>query len=430
MKSMNQNNLRNIRTRFRDQTGVDLKSHSRPRVLGILAAVLAVCLMLCALAGPEGLRVLAQEVQKVFHIGQDDPKIAVSASYEGDGIVLLTIENYTDQEMVFDSPRFRLLLASTGIPVEPISEAALTADSQTIPAQGMGTFVLDLNGVYDVEALEQPLADDHYYFVFEEFPMPQSASLGSPLFIVRFAPSTSNKKEASPLGVYPELLERMEPELREYAQNITAERYWWQENNAADQFRDQCRALIDAQPGTYVPPQIPEGWKLSTENLGVLFNDQLSEDDQSQQVTFRHSSYDPRLNLPYTSSLEEQIWVLYTGIPEREANKGTVLANHELPLAYFAVFDSAQAAQPEAFTLLFGQLLTFGELEMYRVYDDGAYVCYQVTDLFYQDLDAYVGDFLNQQSLVWYDEEVACQIRETYLYFTDSAHFVEFLVTE
>ncbi len=434
MKPMNCKNMQNIRAQFRERTGVDPKLCIWSRTRRIITAVLVVCVILLVAAGPNRIAVLAEEIQQLFH-PEPDTKFGIGAAYEGNGMVTLKIENYTDEDMVLQTTQLQLRRWSTAAPVETISDIPLIADAQIIPGHTAGTIVLDLRGIYDVDMLEEPLKDDHYYLVFEEFPFSDSDTsegwepipYNTPHFVVRFATETSNRKEPEPNTLSAELLDRMEPELKESIRKIVEEQIWWQESSAEREYKDLCRELKASRDGIYVSPEVPENWKLSTEKLEVIFNDQLALEEQSWQVYFRHSSYDHRTAMPYTTTTEEQIYALYTGLPEREANKGTVAANHELPLAYFGIYSSEAAANPDAFTLLFGQLVTFQELESRQVYNDGVYVCYQITDLVYTDLEDYVRQFADQQSLIWIDEEVMQRIRETYDYFKNPEHFPQYL---
>ena len=37
-----------------------------------------------------------------------------------------------------------------------------------------------------------------------------------------------------------------------------------------------------------------------------------------------------------------------------------------------------------------GQLMTFEQMEQYKIYEDGKYICYDASGLFYSDLRRYV----------------------------------------
>ena len=61
--------------------------------------------------------------------------------------------------------------------------------------------------------------------------------------------------------------------------------------------------------------------------------------------------------------------------------------------------------------------MTFEELKGYKVYEDQQYTVYEVTDLFYTDLDAYLDYFLTTRTDIYSDEQVRQRIRNIYDYY-------------
>jgi hypothetical protein len=89
-----------------------------------------------------------------------------------------------------------------------------------------------------------------------------------------------------------------------------------------------------------------------------------------------------------------------------------------IPLLYYSTFIKSEIQSPEDCTFIHGRLLSFEELEPYKVFDNGSLVCYDVTHLFYTDLRSYVEDVVeyrwatNQDAYM--DEEIFAEIQETY----------------
>lgn len=63
------------------------------------------------------------------------------------------------------------------------------------------------------------------------------------------------------------------------------------------------------------------------------------------------------------------------------------------------------------------QLLTFEQIEQYKIYEDNRYVCYGISDLFYTDLRQYLEDTVNQRSDTYFDEQVWERVKNIYHYY-------------
>ena len=63
--------------------------------------------------------------------------------------------------------------------------------------------------------------------------------------------------------------------------------------------------------------------------------------------------------------------------------------------------------------------MTFAALEPCKIYEDDRYVCYNVTNIFYSDLDQYVKDFVDTRGDVYFDETIRQRVQNIYTYYTD-----------
>ena len=120
MDSFNKTNRRNIQHIFEEKTGI--KFNSRP---------------------------------------EDD--LSISATYEGQGIVSIQVENKSDKDLNFQ-PQLKLMLWSTSEEIQPVSDK-ITFSVTDFKAHTRGIMTIDLSGAYDMDLLEQSLVDDHYFFV-------------------------------------------------------------------------------------------------------------------------------------------------------------------------------------------------------------------------------------------------------------------------
>ena len=58
-----------------------------------------------------------------------------------------------------------------------------------------------------------------------------------------------------------------------------------------------------------------------------------------------------------------------------------------------------------------------GELGAYKVYEDEQHTVYELTDLFYTDLDAYIDFFLTTRSDIHFDEQIRKRVHSIYDYY-------------
>ena len=111
MSSFNQAHLRNIKSSFEEKTGVELTSrkplrHSI-RTVTVLAAVVGCCLTMTAFA-----------ISMFSSLSGDD--LSLAATYEGNGVVFVQVENRSDKELDFQSA-LKLMRWSTSEEVKPLS---------------------------------------------------------------------------------------------------------------------------------------------------------------------------------------------------------------------------------------------------------------------------------------------------------------------
>ena len=88
MDSFNRTNLQNIKNIFEEKTGVDLDAGQRHRP-PIKAAMLVAAVLVCSLT------MTAFAVSLFSSLSGDD--LSLSATYEGNGIVTIQVENKSDK---------------------------------------------------------------------------------------------------------------------------------------------------------------------------------------------------------------------------------------------------------------------------------------------------------------------------------------------
>ena len=154
MDSFNRTNLQNIKNIFEEKTGVDLdmgRQHRHP----IKSAMLIAAVLICSLT------TTAFAVSLFSSLSGDD--LSLSATYAGDGVVSIYIENRSDKKLSFQK-QLKLMQWSTSEEIEPKSGEVIFSGTE-FDAHTSGVMTVDLSEAFDVETLEQPLIDDNYYFL-------------------------------------------------------------------------------------------------------------------------------------------------------------------------------------------------------------------------------------------------------------------------
>ena len=91
----------------------------------------------------------------------------------------------------------------------------------------------------------------------------------------------------------------------------------------------------------------------------------------------------------------------------------------EIPIFYLWIFAKAEIQSPDDYAFIRGNLLTFREIEEYKIYEDGEYVIYELHHLVYSDLRTYVEEMLIQNDSIYFNEEIWERIQGFYHAFAD-----------
>ena len=404
MSKFTKQNLSNIRFVFEEKTGVDLKHkaytcRSTIRRTVLIAAILALCVTLAAFTYP-------------LFSPLDGDALTLSGSYEGNGIVSIQVENRSHKKLEFQ-PQTKLVKWITGEEVMPLSDAVVFGDL-TVAPHSTKTITLDLSKAYDMALLEQSLFTEWYYLVLTNYNFVFGQEWKCSVYFG--APQLETPPTDGLLfTVDPAIIAQVEEELRYY-------------------FEDDYTGLFAANPLHYdylqkvqeLMQRSGKRFVASVESLLMLLPDESewyfdreyegfeSRIPNSQNVTIQDG-----FGKLIGSGEHEQIKYLCYYAPVA-APENTEMADFSfcIPLLYYSTFIKSEIQSPEDCTLIHGQILSFAELEPYKVFDNGSLVCYDVTHLFYTDLRAYVEDVVeyrwatNQDAYM--DEEIFAEIQETY----------------
>lgn len=401
MDSFNKANLQNIKNIFEEKTGVDLdvRQHRRP----VKAVMLVAAILLCILT------MTAFTFSIFSSLSGDD--LSLWATYEGDGIVSIQVENRSNKTLSFQK-QIKLMLWSANREIEPVSDM-IVFDGTDFEAHTNGVMTIDLSKAYDIDFLEQPLTDDHYYFVLTNnnfmfgqdwmCPVYFSEPIETPVDVI--TPIT-------PAEADEELVAKVMEQLQPYFDNdLTdpAERI-----RIASEYLATCQELLGSLRCNVVASDSPM-LLVERRDPTVVFDDTVPMDQQYCLVGQNWHTLDG-FGIPVGSTDTESALVLSAYIPQ---HKGETDGGVDIPLIYIFTYDVNKANDPTNYAFIHGQLLTFEEMAEYKVYEDEQYVCYEVTNLFYTDLRQYVESMVSQRSDIYFDEQIWTRVQNICNYYTD-----------
>ena len=91
----------------------------------------------------------------------------------------------------------------------------------------------------------------------------------------------------------------------------------------------------------------------------------------------------------------------------------------EIPIFYLWIFAKSDIQSSEDYAFIRGNLLTFREMEEYKIYEDDEHIIYELHHLVYSDLRNYVEEMLIQNDSIYFNEEIWERIQRFYDTFSD-----------
>ena len=408
MNDFNHSHLHNIKTRFQEKTGVAPapRRTGRVRMTALLAAALVCCLSLTAVA------------YRAFSYLEGDA-LTLYSVYHGEGIVTVHVENRSDKVLNFQ-PVLKLTQWNTSEELLPHGSVAFKGTQ--IEPHSTGVMTIDLSGAYDMAALEVPLADDHYYltltndnFIFGQDWM-CSVDFGEHLPVELPDPETPEARAVE--GIDEALLPYF---LADTAANPAKRAALESEYlKTLEDFLNKANVdIVPALcPSLTVGPAPEETapvprLSVSAPEEGVIFDGSIPADRQRELIGLNYHSHDWQFKR--LAGKGEGALVLKAGLPHRKYEDSTV----SLPLFYIFTYEKS-AIGPDSHAYIRGRLLSFGELEQYKVYESEDYVCYEVSPLFYSDLMEYAAGYAAWDTSVRWDETAEARVRAIYDYYKEN----------
>ena len=392
MRKITKHNLNRIKDRFEAETGVELES-KRPRLsvgkVLLAAAVIALGAVLAAFTSP-------------LFTPLDGDALTLEGTYLGDGIVSVRVRNDSDKVLTIEDAK---LFSWNNGEVEKLPGGEVRLADSRIEPHSEGMVTVDLSEAYDIGYLEatvpgKPKDAWHYLLLTNQ----------SFLFGHDWMCSFHFVEEAQPQETEPERVEAIR------AQNIgeieEELRFYFEKayfdvvpafNEANFTYQQKVQELLMRTEGTFVRPVDP-----------ML----LVESSTDAPVTQGYRSLDAYQRIVgscFSGVASDYVFQLGGYIPSEQ---GQTDGGVGIPLVYLAAYEAEAVRQEGAYAFLYGRILSFDRLEENKVYEDGRYVVYDVTDLYYTDLDAHIDAFVSANS-VCFDESIRTRLHDIRDCYTD-----------
>ena len=413
MSRFTKNNLRNIRQTFEEKTGVNLNVESRvsPKKTKYLLLAAALCALLLA------------SCARTLFSGLNGDDLSLGGTYLGDGIVSIEVVNRSDKALEFQK-QVKLMGWRNG-EVEPLPGGTVRVENTRFPAHSGGTMLVDLSEAYDIKALENgtwgTLEESGYYLVltihdflfghdwmcFFHFSEPAEEI-------------TPTEPETPPEPAPAQNLDGITDDLKSYFEDTYLDEPPTM-TQAHFAYQQKVQELLAQTNGTLVHPVDPHVFVQTPREQ--VFDETLPMDIQYQVVIQQYHSLDAfnrMVGAAFSGTGSDQSLQIMAALPEYQ---GQTDGGQCIPVVYLFVYERAALTAENPYAFIYGNIIPFSRMEQDKVYEDDRYVIYDMTDLFYTDLDAYLDDFVSVMKgkvSLYFDEQIRRRVHNVYDYFRDA----------
>lgn len=411
MNRFTKNNLRNIRQTFEEKTGVNLNVERRvsPKKTTYLLLAAALCALLLA------------SCARTLFSGLNGDDLSLKGTYLGDGIVSIEVVNRSDKSLEFQK-QVKSWAGGTGSGALP--GGTVRVENIRFPAHSGGTMLVDLSEAYDIKALENGTwgtrDETGYYLVLTN----HDFLFGHDwmcffhfLSLRRKQRQQSRKRRPTCTGTN---LDGITDDLKSYFEDT-----YLDEPPAMTQahfeYQQKVQELLAQTNGTLVHPVDPYVFVQTPREQ--VFDETLPKDIQYQVVIQQYHSLDAfnrMVGAHFPEAASDQSLQIMAALPEYQ---GQTDGGQCIPVVYLFVYERAALTAENPYAFIYGNIIPFSRMEQDKVYEDDRYVIYDMTDLFYTDLDAYLDDFVSVMKgkvSLYFDEQIRRRVHNVYDYFRDA----------
>ena len=413
MSRFTKKNLHNIRQTFEEKTGVNLNVESRvsPKKTKYLLLAAALCALLLA------------SCARTLFSGLNGDDLSLKGTYLGDGIVSIEVVNRSDKALEFQK-QVKLMGWRNG-EVEPLPGGTVRVENTRFPAHSGGTMLVDLSEAYDIKALENgtwgTLEESGYYLILTN----HDVLFGHDwmCFFHFSEPAeeiTPTEPETPPEPAPAQNLDGITDDLKSYFEDTYLDEPPTM-TQAHFEYQQKVQELLARTNGTLVHPVDPHVFVQTPREQ--VFDETLPMDIQYQMVIQQYHSLDAfnrMVGAAFSGTGSDQSLQIMAALPEYQ---GQTDGGQCIPVVYLFVYERAALTAENPYAFIYGNIIPFSRMEQDKVYEDDRYVIYDMTDLFYTDLDAYLDDFVSVMKgkvSLYFDEQIRRRVHNVYDYFRDA----------
>lgn len=348
-------------------------------------------------------------------------ELVLSATYNGYGVVSVYVDNKSDKTLEFDK-KLKLMLWSTSAEVEKLSDDVKFRNTKFKPHTS-GTMTIDISNVYDIKSLEEPIdKNDHYYFVLTNndfkhgYDWHCAISFDNRLneiknevdaLVDKLDLTSFNNQEGKENG---EIIEELKPFFEEYVlnpylRNEKVEKYFEIVDEVLNKERKNGKKIIRTENPLLL---------VGDPDASVVFDARVPQDKQYALIGEHHYILDA-YNIP-VASRDEDCLVLSTVLPQRKSDI-TSPDGAPIDILYIFQYNLKEIKEDDTYVFIRGRLLNYQRLEKYKIYEDEKYVSYDMTDLFYSNIEDHIDVLRKTRSDIYYDDGVKIRINNIYNYY-------------
>ena len=413
MSRFTKNNLRNIRQTFEEKTGVNLNVESRvsPKKTKYLLLAAALCALLLA------------SCARTLFSGLNGDDLSLKGTYLGDGIVSIEVVNRSDKALEFQK-QVKLMGWRNG-EVEPLPGGTVRVENTRFPAHSGGTMLVDLSEAYDIKALEDgtwgTLEESGYYLILTNHDFLFGHDWMCFFHFSEPAEEiTPTEPETPPEPAPAQNLDGITDDLKSYFEDTYLDEPPTM-TQAHFEYQQKVQELLARTNGTLVHPVDPHVFVQTPREQ--VFDETLPMDIQYQMVIQQYHSLDAfnrMVGAAFSGTGSDQSLQIMAALPEYQ---GQTDGGQCIPVVYLFVYERAALTAENPYAFIYGNIIPFSRMEQDKVYEDDRYVIYDMTDLFYTDLDAYLDDFVSVMKgkvSLYFDEQIRRRVHNVYDYFRDA----------
>lgn len=345
-------------------------------------------------------------------------ELSLGAKYEGDGIISIYVENKSNKTLDFEK-NIKLMKWSNSEEIKPISDK-IKMENTKFNAKSSGVMKLDISKMYDLGEIEKPLiSDDHYYLILTN----NNFIFGNDWHCSIEFNKSNNEGKTSTEIVYKDKIE-LDSSLVSKNVNEELEKFFkeWvinpsQRNEKVAEYYQKVYELLEKERtnGKNIISPVNPWLFVGKPSEDVIFDDRVPKELQYKLIGEHHYALDV-FNIPIGSSDIDTCMILNTAIPRKSSEINTV-DGEPIPLIYIFQFDVKELQKSNSYVFIRGKLYNYNDLDKYKVHQDDKYVSYNVTELFYKDLEMYIDTYTKDRNDIYIDEGIKTRIKNIYDYY-------------